>query len=101
MDRIDDAVNVAPDLHKVVFENDQVRVLEVTVAPGAIAAMHWHPENMNYIISGGKLEFTKEDGATIEVELEPSAVTSGEAGSHAVKNTGETVVRTVQVEMKR
>jgi hypothetical protein len=29
-----DAVVAAPNSHRVVFENDQVRVLEVTLAPG-------------------------------------------------------------------
>jgi hypothetical protein len=32
---IDDIVKISPDVHQVVFENDAIRVLEVTVKPGA------------------------------------------------------------------
>lgn len=38
-----DAVQAAPGSHKVIFENEFVRVLEVTVPPaGSIIAMHHH-----------------------------------------------------------
>jgi oxalate decarboxylase/phosphoglucose isomerase-like protein (cupin superfamily) len=95
-----DAIKVAPDLHEVIFENDKLRVLKVRVKPGDVADMHWHPENINYILAGGKLRFTKPDGAVVEVELTEGQVTSSPAGSHAVENTGDTEVQTVQVELK-
>src|SRR5579862_4747901 len=38
-----DAVTVAPNSHKVIFENELVRVLEVTMpSPGKIEPMHHH-----------------------------------------------------------
>jgi hypothetical protein len=38
-----DAVQAAPDTHKVIFENELVRVLEVSVpAPGTTIPMHHH-----------------------------------------------------------
>lgn len=38
-----DAVQAAPDSHKVIFENELVRVLQVTVpAPGTTIPMHHH-----------------------------------------------------------
>ncbi|HZQ42033.1 MAG TPA: hypothetical protein VFA99_02210 [Acidobacteriaceae bacterium] len=37
-----DAVQVAPDSHKVLFENAFVRVLQVQVAPGTKEPMHHH-----------------------------------------------------------
>lgn len=96
----DDAVNIAPHLHKILLEENDIRVLKVTVKPGETAEMHWHPRNINYIISPGTLAFTKEDGSVIEIELAVGQVTSGLAGSHAVKNIGDTTVETVQVELK-
>ncbi len=37
-----DAVTAAPQNHKVLFENDEVRVLEVTIAPHTAEPMHVH-----------------------------------------------------------
>ena len=37
-----DAVLAAPNSHRVLLENDQVRVLEVTLAPGAHEPEHTH-----------------------------------------------------------
>jgi len=97
----EDAITIAPDLHKIIFENDKIRVLKVTVPPGAKAAMHWHPENINYILAPGKLTFTKPDGSTSEVMLVEGQVTSSPiASSHEVENIGDTEVQTIQVEMK-
>jgi hypothetical protein len=38
-----DAIVAAPKNHKVLYEDDHVRVLEVTVQPGEIENMHHHP----------------------------------------------------------
>jgi len=37
-----DSVNAAPKNHKLLFENDHVRLLEVTVQPGETENMHGH-----------------------------------------------------------
>jgi hypothetical protein len=37
-----DSINAAPKNHKVLFENDHVRLLEVTVQPGETENMHGH-----------------------------------------------------------
>ena len=37
-----DAVKVAPENHKVIFENEHVRVLEVTIAPHSKEPIHAH-----------------------------------------------------------
>jgi hypothetical protein len=55
-----DAVAVAPDNHRVVFENEKVRVLEVTIKPGEKEPFHEHPlfSVMN-IIRGAPLRITQ------------------------------------------
>lgn len=54
-----DAVAAAPDNHRVVFENEKVRVLEVTINPGEKEPFHEHPlfSVMN-IITGAPLRIT-------------------------------------------
>lgn len=37
-----DAVKAAPNSHKVLFENDKIRILKVTVEPYAFEPMHTH-----------------------------------------------------------
>jgi mannose-6-phosphate isomerase-like protein (cupin superfamily) len=99
--RHDDAVNVAPHLHTVIFEDDKIRVLKVIVKPGETAAMHWHPRNINYVISGGTLHFDKPDGSSVDIGLNDGQITSAPAeGSHAVENVGDKTVETIQVELK-
>lgn len=95
----DDAVSEAPEVHKAIFENELIRVLDVIVPIGHKTAEHWHPKNMGYVINAGKLRFTLLDGTVKEVELIENQVTQGE-GSHVVENVGETIVRVIQVEFK-
>lgn len=96
----DDAINIAPHLHEVIFEDDAMRVLKVTVNSGDTASMHWHPRNINYILSGGKLRFEKPDSSSVIVDLEKGQVTSAGEGSHMVENVGDSTVQTIQVELK-
>lgn len=37
-----DAVNAAPNSHRVIYEDEKVRILDVTVAPGAKENLHRH-----------------------------------------------------------
>lgn len=97
----DDAVNVAPQIHKVIYEDDKMRVLKVTVKPGDVAMMHWHPRNINYILKAGKLKFTDSENNSKEVELSEGMITSSvQPVKHAVENTGNDIVETIQVELK-
>lgn len=95
----DDAVGAAGEIHKAIFENEKIRVLDVVVPVGFKTAMHWHPKNMGYVLTSGKLRFILPDGIIKEVELTDGQVTSGE-GSHIVENIGDTEVRVLQVEFK-
>lgn len=100
LDHSDDAVTIAPHVHEVIFENDKLRVLKVIVRPQDKADMHWHPENINYILKSGTLRFTKPDGSIVDIDLTEGQVTSSPESSHAVENIGNTEVQTIQVELK-
>jgi quercetin dioxygenase-like cupin family protein len=47
-----DGVTAAPDHHKVLFENDQVRVIETTVRVGDTTPVHTHPRTVMYVVAG-------------------------------------------------
>lgn len=100
-DHADDAINLAPDFHTVIYEDEKMRVLKVVVPPGQKAEMHWHPHNMNYILKSGKLKFTDRQNNSKEVELVEGMTTSSVSEVyHVVENTGDTIVETIQVEQK-
>jgi predicted metal-dependent enzyme (double-stranded beta helix superfamily) len=78
-----DALAAAPQNHKLLFENDQVRVLEVTVQPGVREPLHAHryPSVMYYVSAAHMKEYSpglpaadhprKEDGAVVFLPIGP------------------------------
>jgi quercetin dioxygenase-like cupin family protein len=100
-EHVDDIVEISPDVHKVIFENDTIRLLEVTVKPGATVPMHTNPENVNYILEGGTLRLINPDGSGVDVPLAERQVIPAPVGRHAVENIGQTAVRTLCIELKR
>jgi mannose-6-phosphate isomerase-like protein (cupin superfamily) len=52
-----DALAAAPQNHKLLFENDDVRVLQVTVPPGVREPLHAHPyPSVLYYISAAHMK---------------------------------------------
>lgn len=98
---VDDIVQLSPDVHRVVFENETIRLLEVCVPPGARVPMHTNPENINYILQGGTLRLVNPDASALELQLTAKQVIPAPVGRHAVENIGETEVRTLCIELKR
>jgi beta-alanine degradation protein BauB len=94
------AVKVAPDVYKVLFENDRVRMLEVVMQPGQSTSMHSHPDNLVYVLSDGKYAFTAPSGEVTELDASPGGVFWMEATDHATENTGGTTVRALMFEPK-
>jgi quercetin dioxygenase-like cupin family protein len=99
-DSIDDIVKISPDVHQILFENDVIRVLEVTVKPGGKVPMHTNPENVNYIVKPGTLRLIGPDGSSVELNLAERQVIPAPVGRHAVENIGTTEVRTICIELK-
>lgn len=100
-DPIDDIVKLSPDAHKTIFENDAIRVLEVSVKPGGTVPMHTNPENINYIVKPGTLRLINADGSAVELNLTEGQVIPAPVGKHGVENVGGTEVRTICIELKR
>jgi mannose-6-phosphate isomerase-like protein (cupin superfamily) len=104
-----DAVVAAPQNHKVVLENDRVRVLEVTVRPGEKEPLHMHrlpsvmyvmaEDNIRDYDADGKLLYdSKTDKAPPKtpytVWMEPQA-------PHLVENLSKKPLRLLRVELKQ
>lgn len=82
-----DAVQVAPNSHRVLFENAFVRVLEVTVPPGTKEPMHHHrwPSLFLYWDAGGRTTHQRYYLANGTVRDHPSVETPVTAGRWVVK----------------
>ena len=95
-----DPVKVAPNKVKVVFENEQVRVIEVRLKPGEKIPMHSHPPNVTIALSSFKGKWMSSDGdATVRQFNVESVLWSGPI-THASENLGSTEIHAIAIELK-
>jgi len=103
-----DALTAAPGYHRLLFENERVRVLEVRIGPGQIVPVHTHRwPSAVYVISGsdfirrdgeGKLLF---DSRTMGPPPATPTVQWTEAlPPHSVENIGNAEILLITMELK-
>ena len=88
-----------PDHYQVIFENDRVRVLEYTDAPGDHTTPHQHPDSVMYTLSTFRRRLVAGD-AQREVELSAGTVGWLPAQEHHGENIGDTPTHVIFVELK-
>jgi quercetin dioxygenase-like cupin family protein len=91
---------VQPEGVRVALDNDDVQVLEVTLAPGAKQPVHSGSHRFVYSLGDYKLRFTCGE----ESEETPFSAGDGhwhEAGEHCAENVGDTTARYVVFGLKR
>ena len=98
--RAQDPVKVDSKHYKVVFENDQVRVLHIQYAPGEKSPMHSHPDSVAVFLGDQRVKFTYPDGKTEEVTTKAGDAKYTPAGAHAPENIGDKPLEVVLVELK-
>jgi hypothetical protein len=104
-----DALIAAPQHHKLLLENEFVRVLDAVIPPGGITAVHTHrfvashiviswSDFIRYDVAGNVLL----DSRGIDKSILPhSALWSGPLGPHALKNVGSNDLHIISVEIKK
>jgi mannose-6-phosphate isomerase-like protein (cupin superfamily) len=95
-----DPVKVAPGSYKLVAENQRVRVLHATLAPGSKVPMHEHPAHVGVVLTGGTIAMTTPDGKTTNIEAKAEEALLMPAGGHAMANPGKAPIEVVVIEMK-
>ena len=103
-----DAVAAAPANHKVVLENEHVRVLDVTVAPGEKENLHAHcRRSFMYLMYEGVYrdfgpngELLSENKTAPSSDQFPMSLWLEPQGPHAVENLDPRPVRLLRVELK-
>lgn len=103
-----DALSAAPDHHRLVYENEHVRVLEVRIGPGEIVPLHTHRwPGVLYLQSwsehlrrddAGKLIFdSREAGSPPKI---PSVGWCEPLPPHSVENVGAAELFVLSIELK-
>ena len=95
-----DPTEVDSKHYKVVFENDQVRVLRITYGPHEKSVMHEHPAGVWVLLTDERMKFTLPDGETKEEHGKVGDTGWADAGKHLPENLSDQAFETILVEMK-
>jgi hypothetical protein len=78
-----DAVAVDPVIHRVVLENDYIRVFDARASRGAKSPMHTHPPMVLTSLDSTRFRMTLPDGKTPILDLNPGQVAWVEGAHHS------------------
>jgi hypothetical protein len=100
--RADDATRVAPDVYKVLLDNDTVRVMSVQIRPGQRTKMHRHPGYaFRCPLTTAKTRSTTPDGLAIDMNLMARVPRwTVEESEHTLENVGSTDSFSILLELK-
>ena len=103
-----DALTAAPENHKVLLENERVRVILTQVQVAATTPLHTHRwASVEYVLS--TTDFIRRDGDgnvlldTRVAHTEPGlsdVLWSGPRPPHSIENVGDMELRVIMVELK-
>jgi hypothetical protein len=102
-----EALIAAPEYHILLFENDQVRVLDTMIPPGHTVPLHTHrwPAVLcilswnDFVRRNGEGEIVADSRASRKPPTK-SAFWSEPLPPHTLENVGETEIRVISVELK-
>ncbi len=103
-----DAVAAAPEHHKVLLENESVRVLDARIDPGQKVPVHTHRwPSVAYALATNDFVRYNVAGAVVldsrnaDIDIQPgSVVWLPPLGGHSVENVGDGEIRAIVVELK-
>lgn len=88
-----------PDLYRVVFENERIRVLEYRDKPGDRTHPHRHPDSVMYTLSSFQRRVSSGEHAA-QITLDAGQVRWLAAQEHVGENTGHTETHALFIELK-
>jgi hypothetical protein len=103
-----DALSAAPDHHRLVYENERVRVLEVRIGPGEIVPLHTHRWPGVLHLRGWSDHIRRDDAGKVIFDSReagsppriPSVVWCEPLPPHSVENLGDTELLVLSIELK-
>lgn len=103
-----DALVAAPGYHRLLFENERVRVLDVLIPPGAMVPVHTHQWPSVVAVKSAS-DFIRRDGegkiifdsrAAAAPQPEPEVIWVPPLPPHSVENIGNSEIHLFTVELK-
>ncbi|MCW6003354.1 cytoplasmic protein [Micromonospora sp. CPCC 205371] len=88
-----------PNLYRVIFENERVRVLEYRDEPGDHTHAHRHPDSVMVTLSAFRRRVAS-GGRNVDVELKAGEVRWVGAQEHTGENVGDTASHSIFIELK-
>jgi hypothetical protein len=103
-----DALTAAPQNHRLLFENETVRVLDTFVRPGQTVPLHTHRwPSTNYLLSWSDFIRRDSDRAVLldSRSLSPKPATGNAfwgppLAAHTLENIGESDLHVITIELK-
>jgi hypothetical protein len=103
-----DAVVAAPKHHRLLFENDRVRVLEVRIAPGETVPVHTHrwpaaiyvARQSDFLRRDGEGNLLFDSRTAGPPPKEPVAQWTPPLAPHSIENIGDTEILLISTEVK-
>jgi quercetin dioxygenase-like cupin family protein len=99
--RAQDEVAVDPELAKVEFENDQIRVLRISYAPHQKSETHNHPSRCVVTITKTDARVSFPDGRTQNTVRPAHQLFWSEPVTHQVENVSANPMMNIEVELKQ
>jgi hypothetical protein len=96
----EDAVSAAPDVAKLLFENDRIRVLEIKLKRRQKMAMHSHPANLVYSLTTARIKSTSPEGKSQILKMKKGQTNWSDGGSHSVENLENSAATNLVIELK-
>lgn len=96
---MNDPIASNPDLYRLLFENERVRVLEYLDQPGDSTQPHSHPDSVMVTLSAFRRRLRSGE-REVEVELPAFEARWLDAQEHSGTNIGSTATHTIFVELK-
>lgn len=86
---------------KVTLGNERVTVISIEFKPGDSTKIHSHPDNVTYVMKGGKMEYTDKGEKPRIVNYKDGETVWMDAVTHIAKNVGNTNIKMLVVELKQ
>jgi len=92
---------VSTDVYETLLENEYVKILKVSFAPGQSDHMHDHYPSTFHVFDGGKIRVTLPDGSVNERDIPSGFTGHNEKGvRHQVTNIGDKSINILLIEHK-
>ena len=106
MDDLDGPI-AAPDNHKVIFENELVRVLDIVIPVGTTAPLHthWTPTLLYHVSGDHSIRRDAQGGILRDTRADPDfkndkVTFQPPTPEHTLENTGSEDIHVIGVELK-